>query len=133
MMDRMNLTRNFAVLMATAMLALAGCSDDPAAVDAQATAAGNGVCLPVNQIDHTQILTDTAILFYMKNGKTWVNTISIPCSSLTMEDGFTYVNDVLEICSNSQTIRVARSGNFCELGQFTQFEIPKVPGEAAPK
>ena len=133
MMDRMNLTRNFAVLMATAMLALAGCSDDPTAVDAQATAAGNGVCLPVNQIDHTQILTDTAILFYMKNGKTWVNTISIPCSSLTMEDGFTYVNDVLEICSNSQTIRVARSGNFCELGQFTQFEIPKVPGEAAPK
>jgi hypothetical protein len=133
MMDRMTLTRNFAVLMGAAMLTLAGCSDDPAAVDAQSTPAGNGICLPVSQIDHTQILTDSAILFYMKNGKTWVNTITIPCSSLTMEDGFTYVNDVLEICSNSQTIRVARSGNFCELGQFTQFEVPKVPGDAASK
>jgi hypothetical protein len=133
MMDRMTLTRNFAVLIGSAMLTLAGCSDDPAAVDAQTAPAGNGICLPVNQIDHTQILSDTAILFYMKTGKTWVNTITIPCSSLTMEDGFTYVNDILEICSNSQTIRVARSGNFCELGQFAPFEVPKVSGEAAPK
>ena len=130
MVDRMTLTRNFAALMATAMLALTGCSDDATVVDAQSTLAGNGVCLPVNQIDHTQILTDSAILFYMKSGKTWVNTITIPCSSLTMEDGFSYVNDVLEICSNSQTIRVARSGNFCELGQFTPFEVPKLPGDA---
>jgi hypothetical protein len=128
----MSLTRNFAVLMGTAILMLAGCSDEPVVADTSGQA-GNGVCLQTSQIDHTQILNDTAILFFMKSGKTYVNTITIPCSSLTMEDGFTYVNDVLEICSNSQTIRVLRSGNFCELGQFTPFEVPKIPDAAAPK
>ncbi|MDB5396277.1 MAG: hypothetical protein JWM91_3783 [Rhodospirillales bacterium] len=129
----MNLTRSFAVVAGAAILMLASCSDEPVAANAQSAQAGNGVCLQTSQIEHTQILTDSAILFYMKNGKSFVNTMTIPCSSLTMEDGFTYVNDVLEICSNSQTIRVLRSGNFCELGQFEPFEAPKVPDVAAPK
>jgi hypothetical protein len=38
---------------------------------------------------------------------------------------------VPQVCSNSQTIRVARSGNFCELGQFTPFQVSKMP-EAPP-
>jgi hypothetical protein len=127
----MNLTRTVATLLGTGLLALTGCADEPVVADTQSGVAGNGICLPTAQIDHTQILSDTAILFFMKDGKTWVNTIAIPCSSLTMEEGFTYVNDVLEICSNSQTIRVQRSGNFCELGQFAPFEAPKIPDAAA--
>jgi hypothetical protein len=120
-------------MLGAAILALAACSDDPVVADAQAGQAGNGVCLQTAQIDHTQILNDTAILFFMKGGKIWLNTMSIPCPSLTMEDGFGYVNDVLEVCSNSQTIRVARSGNFCELGQFTPFVAPTIPDIAPPK
>jgi hypothetical protein len=128
----MNRTRNFGMLMGTAILALAGCSDDPAPTDTQpAEVAGNGVCLQTSQIDHTDIVNDSAIVFFMKGGKAYMNTMRIPCSSLKMEDGFAYVNDVPEICSASQTIRVLRSGNFCELGQFTPFDPPKIPGAPA--
>lgn len=129
----MSSTRNFvglkgAAMMGATILALAGCSsDEPVVADNATGPAGNGVCLPVAQIDHTQILTDNAILFWMKDGKTWVNTLPISCPSLTMEGGFTYVSDPLDVCSNSQTLRVLRSGNFCELGQFEKFDPPKTP------
>jgi hypothetical protein len=125
-------TRNLGVLMGAAMLALAGCSDDPAPTDTQpAEVAGNGVCLQTSQIDHTDIVNDSAIVFFMKGGKAYMNTMRIPCPSLKMDDGFAYMNDVPEICSASQTIRVLRSGNFCELGQFTPFDPPKIPGGPA--
>ena len=125
-------TRNFGMLMGAAILALAGCSDDPAPTDTQpAEVAGNGVCLQTSQIDHTDIVNDSAIVFFMKGGKAYMNTMRIPCSSLKMEDGFAYMADVPEICSASQTIRVLRSGNFCELGQFTPFEPPKLPATPA--
>ena len=125
-------TRKFGMLLGAAILALAGCSDDAAPTDAQpAETAGNGVCLPTAQIDHTEIVNESAIVFFMKDGKAYMNTMRIPCSSLKMEDGFAYMNDVPEICSASQTIRVLRSGNFCELGQFTPFDPPKLPGAPA--
>ena len=117
------------MLMGAALLALAGCSDDEPAVANDSDAAGNGVCLTVGQIDHTDIVNDSAIVFFMKDGKAYMNTMRIPCSSLKMEDGFAYMTDTAEICSNSQTIRVLRSGNFCELGQFTPFTPPKIPGQ----
>ena len=117
------------MLMGAALLALAGCSDDEPAVANDSDAPGNGVCLTVGQIDHTDIVNDSAIVFFMKDGKAYMNTMRIPCSSLKMEDGFAYTTDTAEVCSNSQTIRVLRSGNFCELGQFTPFTPPKVPGQ----
>lgn len=119
------------LVMGAALLALAGCSDDEPAAANDAAAAGNGVCLQTAQIDHTDIVNDSAIVFFMKDGKAYMNTIRIPCSSLKMEDGFAYETDTPEICSNAQTIRVKNSGNYCELGQFTPFTPPKMPDAAA--
>ena len=119
------------LVMGAALLALAGCSDDEPAVANDAGSAGNGVCLQTAQIDHTEIVNDSAIVFFMKDGKAYMNAMRIPCSSLQMEDGFAYITDTPEICSNSQTIRVKNSGNFCELGQFTPFTPPKMPDAAA--
>jgi hypothetical protein len=117
------------MLMGAALLALAGCSDDTPEVANDSGPAGNCVCLPVSQIDHTDIVNDSAIVFFMKDGKAYMNAMRIPCSSLKMEDAFAYMTDAAEVCSNSQTIRVKNSGNFCELGQFTPFTPPKVPGQ----
>ncbi len=117
-------------LVLAAMLALGGCADDEVADNAAARSGGNGVCLPATQIDHTDILTDDAIVFYMKSGKPYLNKLTFACPSLKMEDGFAFVADFSEICSNSQTIRVLRSGNFCELGQFTPYDPAAKP---APK
>jgi hypothetical protein len=125
----MGSTRNLAALLAFGVLALASCSDDPPPADQEGgLPAGNGICLSVAQIDHTEVMNDSAIIFVMKDGKTYTNAMPMPCPSLVMENGFTYLNDVPQVCSNSQTIRVARSGNFCELGQFTPFQAaPKMP------
>jgi hypothetical protein len=127
----MNANRNHVrifglLLVALGGLALAGCSDDPDVADASIPK-GNGVCLQKSQIDHTEIVNDSAILFYMKTGKPYLNTLRFPCPSLHMEDGFAYETDFPQICSQSQTIHVLRSGNFCELGNFTPFEPPSVP------
>jgi len=117
------------MLMGAALLALAGCSDDEPAVTGDGGPPGNGVCLATAQIDHTDIVNDSAIVFFMKDGKAYMNAMRIPCSSLKMEDAFAYMTDAAEVCSNSQTIRVKNSGNFCELGQFTPFTPPKVSGQ----
>lgn len=118
------------MLMGTALMALAGCSDDTPAV-ADSSPAGNGVCLQTNQIDHTDIVNNNAIVFFMKDGKAYMNSLRISCPSLQMEGGFTYMTDAAEICSNSETIRVKNSGAYCELGQFTPFTPPKMPGQPA--
>ena len=119
------------MVMGAALLALAGCSDDEPAVANDAGSAGNGVCLATAQIDHTEIVNDSAIVFFMKDGKAYMNAMRITCPSLKMEDGFVFETDAAEVCSNSQTIRVKNSGNFCELGQFTPFTPPKV-SDASP-
>ncbi len=109
--------------LSLAILALSACSDDePAPTDA--TTAGNGVCIQATAIDHTQIVDDRTILFFMKGGQSWKNTMHFDCPSLKIEDGFAFVTDFSEICSNSQTIRVLRSGSLCELGQFTPYTPP---------
>lgn len=125
----MALGRKHAMVLAATLLALAGCSDD---VDttAEATPKGNGICLRTDDVDHTEIINDGAILFHMKAGKPYLNTLRYPCPSLTMEGGFTYETPAPEICSEAQTIRVLRSGNFCELGQFTPFEVSTPPAAA---
>ncbi len=117
---------NVAVALAVAGLALAGCSDDEQASTTPA-ASGNGVCLQSTDIDHTAILDNKTIIFYMKNGHPWKNSLHFDCPSLQIEDGFAYESDFSEICSNAQTIRVLRSGNFCELGQFTPYQAPPKP------
>ena len=119
------------LMMGAALLALAGCSDDEPAAANDAAAAGNGVCLQTAQIDHTDIVNDSAIVFFMKDGKAYMNAMRISCPSLQMEDAFTFLTDAAEICSNSQTIRVKNSGNYCELGQFTPFTPPKMPDASA--
>jgi hypothetical protein len=116
--------RNLAA--AAALLLLAACSDDQPEVTS-ANPPGNGVCLDKGQIDHTDILTDGAILFYMKAGKIWQNTLRFDCTGLKLENGFSYENDANEVCSNQQTIRVLRTGAYCELGQFTPFTPPALP------
>ncbi len=121
-------------IVTASVLTLAGCSDDPVTEDAGTKTAGNGVCLQTSDIDHTEILNDSAIVFFMKTGKPYLNTLTFPCPSLKIEDGFAYEADFPEICSNSQTIRVLRSGNFCELGQFTPYNpAAAIPTDTAPK
>lgn len=86
------------------------------------------VCLhpfdsPDDPIDHTHYGNARTLLFYMRDGKVWVNTLKTPCPGLAFH-GFDFVTHQDEICSNAQAIRVIESGETCELGEFTPYTPP---------
>lgn len=102
---------------------------------APATAmAAKSVCLPAYQIDHTEVLHDSTILFYMRNHKVWKNAPINKCTTLSVNTrGFTYEptspgSD--EICSNLVTIRVNDTHETCLLGEFIPVEPPQKGAQA---
>jgi hypothetical protein len=109
---------------ATAMLITPGAV---AAQDDGAAPKAAPVCLDVTRIDHTEVLNDHQILFYMYGKKTWVNNLTARCPSLTRQDGFVWSSWVPRYCDNLETIRVIRSGEVCMLGAFTPYEKPAKP------
>ena len=90
---------------------------------------GKTVCLDVNRIDHTQVLNDHQILFHMVNGKIWQNNLTVPCRTLTSQDGFSWESGIPKFCGNVEQIRVLRTGESCLLGPFVAY----VPGGASPQ
>ena len=117
-----------------ALLGLAGCATNSSAPSRTASQASTkNVCLQTYLIDHTEVPDDSTILFHMKGGKIWKNSLPFPCSDLKFQGGFQYTTDIDEICSNLQTIRVIeqgggpRLGAVCQLGEFT----PYVPAPKA--
>jgi hypothetical protein len=101
----------FAVILGSCGIALA---QEPA----------NHVCLDAGHIDHTVVVDGQTILFYMRGGKVWKNTLRRECPSLKFERAFSedITGDV--ICSNAQMIRVLQTGAVCALGPFTPYTPP---------
>jgi hypothetical protein len=110
----------------TALLALsaAGLLSAPALA---ADEAGKPVCLDVNRIDHTEVLNDHQILFYMYGKKIWLNTLGNRCTTLTRQEGFAWESSIPRYCDNVEIIRVIRTGEVCTLGAFTPYEKPARP------
>lgn len=112
--------RGKAVLIAlAASVALAG----PALAD-QPT---KSVCIKADEVDHTKVLSDRQILFYMHGNQVWLNTLKARCNTLPIQDGFAMAANYSEFCANSQSIRVLRTGQFCQLGEFTPYQKPVGP------
>lgn len=90
----------------------------PAVVPANAPAANQ--CLSTFEIKRTEVASDErAITFYMKNGRTYVNTLPAQCRGLNLH-GFSYVSRTTnEVCAG-QGIKLVQSGTVCELGQFAE-------------
>jgi len=118
------------LLRGTATVALAGAAMLALLAQTAAPArAAKNVCLWVNRIDHTQVLNDHQILFYEVGGKVWQSNLTVPCRTLTAQDGFSWQSGIPEICGNVEQIRVLRTGESCLLGAF----VPYVPGGAQPE
>jgi hypothetical protein len=105
---------------------ISACLLFPAA--ARADDSHKNVCLWVNRIDHTQVLNDHQILFYEVGGKVWQNNLTVPCRTLTAQDGFSWRSGIPEFCGNVEQIKVLRTGETCLLGAF----VPYVKGGASP-
>jgi hypothetical protein len=98
---------------------------------AKAAEEAGTTCLKTYLIDHTDVRNERTIVFHMKGGKTWVNTLATRCPGLRF-NGFEYVvRGPAEVCSNRQAIRVLKTGSVCMLGTFTPSEA-KPASESAP-
>ena len=86
-----------------------------------ATSAGAApVCLQTQYIQNTSIPNSRTILFHMKDGTTWRNTLRNSCPDLKWY-GFTYVvHGETEICDNLLAIHTLYGGDTCLLGAFTR-------------
>ncbi len=83
------------------------------------------ICISVSQIDHRVILNDQEIVFYMRGGKAWKNTLHAKCGGLKFQGGFAWTIRGDEVCANQQVIYVLDRGNPCMLGDFTPYTDPK--------
>jgi hypothetical protein len=102
-----------------ATLALAGFLLTAANAQPVATPAAP-VCLDSTLIDHTHVIDPKTVLFYMRGGKIWRNTLQQSCPELLFH-GFEYVTRDTYICSNRQSIRVLVTDEVCALGEFTAY------------
>jgi hypothetical protein len=96
---------------ATAALAAA-----PAYAKNMSRASGN-ICLSAGDVDHTHVVDESNILFYMRDGKVWKTHLTPPCVNLKIS-GFRMVGHPDQFCANAQTIEVLNGGAICTLGNF---------------
>jgi hypothetical protein len=85
----------------------------------------SGVCLNGTDIEYTQTPNDQTVVFHMRDGKVWRNTLKTPCPNLKFEHAFSETIRGGQICANQQIIRVQQTGNFCALGDFTLISSPR--------
>ena len=113
---------------------IAGLAIAPAAADVAKPVppARNNVCLWTYLIDHTTTVDKSTILFHMRNGKIWKNTLVQPCPGLLFH-GFAYVTRDGQICSNMQSIMVLETHQVCMLGAFEPYTPPKEKPDAQDK
>ena len=76
-------------------------------------------CLQFTRIGSTQAIDAKTILFHMKDGTVWRNTMRSVCPG-AMSGGFSYVLQTDSVCENTQTIRILNSNETCLLGGFTK-------------
>jgi len=88
------------------------------------------VCLLTDRIQNTTVLDSRTILFHMKDGTTWRNTLRNSCPDAKWY-GFTYVlHGPEEICDNLLAIRTLYTSQTCLLGPFTREPPPPPPSHA---
>lgn len=107
------------ISIAAAALALAATS--AGAQPASVSSSGN-VCLKTIQIDRTETPDTHTILYFMKNGTAWKNTLRSDCIGLR-QNGFIYrPTPPDQVCGNFQVIRAIETGSVCTLGAFEPYD-----------
>lgn len=78
------------------------------------------VCLDTYRVETTSVPDSSHIVFRLRDGSKWQNTLKRPCPGL-VSNRFSYEPaGGRDICENVQIIHVLEQGNACVLGKFTQ-------------
>ncbi len=91
---------------------------------AQNSETGTQRCIQLNRIDRTDVVSDSTILFYLKDGTIYRNTLPHRCPDLKSRDRFMYRVTLPELC-DVDVITVLNvigpgfmPGASCGLGKF---------------
>jgi hypothetical protein len=76
------------------------------------------VCLNASEIQRTEVPDDRTIIFHMRDGKVWRNSLRTVCPMLKVSPYTQKLNGDL-VCSNQQFIHVTLTGDDCVLGDFS--------------
>ena len=103
------------------MLASTLALSSAAPVQAQSSTPADKVCLNTTEILATQAVDRRTILYRMRDGRVWRNTLPVDCPTLVGfgNGSFTQTAHTDFICANSQHIKT-EGGNVCRLGSFTR-------------
>ena len=113
--------KSLKVLFGSALLASSALALSAAIpVQAQSTQGGN-VCLVITEILRSQAVDNQTIIYHMKDGKVWRNTLAAPCPELVSFSAGSYSQKMHTgyLCANTQQITL-QSGMVCRLGEFTR-------------
>jgi hypothetical protein len=112
--------RNIVVL--TALIAALAAGPAPAQTPVQQDSPIQ--CVRLANIDQLVVLDDSHIVFYMKGGKKYLNTLPYPCHGLRMNDAIMYRTSLDRLCDVDVITVLDRMGQgfmpgpSCGLGTF---------------
>jgi hypothetical protein len=106
-----------------AALLVAGGAQSAAAQDAQTAAKS---CVYLSDIDHTKIVDEHTILFYLRNRTILQNSMREPCYGLNSKTRFAYGSgSMMRLCTGNMitllsdlSFGAVTSSNVCKLGMF---------------
>lgn len=108
------------LLQAAALIATACAAATAAAQDENETRK----CVDLMRIDHTEVVDESTILFYMKGGDVYRNSLPNRCPSLATQERFMYRVALSQLCSIDVITVLADVGfgfiptGSCGLGDF---------------
>jgi hypothetical protein len=106
------------LVTSTALAAVLFVASMPASAQPAAPRPAN-VCINARDIQRTETPDDRTILFHMRGGKIWRNTLRSACPMLKISPFTEVLNSGDLICANQQFIRLNLTGDQCVLGDFT--------------
>jgi hypothetical protein len=123
-------SKRIAVASAAALLAAVG----PKSAAAQEPPTAAKSCVYLADIDHTKIVNERNILFYLRNNTILQNSMRDPCYGLHAKSRFTYGSTALKrLCSGDMITLLAdlsfggvASANTCKLGMFLAVDDDEV-------
>lgn len=78
-------------------------------------------CVTTHTLRSTAVLDDRTILFQLRDGSVWKNTLDFSCASLGFHEAFSYESHGSQLC-DMDTIKVfqpfGNAGASCRLGKF---------------
>jgi hypothetical protein len=123
-------SKRIAIASAAALLAAGG----PKSAAAQEPPTAAKTCVYLPDLDHTKIVNERNILFYLRNGTILQNSMRDTCYGLYPKSRFTYGSSSLKrLCTGDMITLIAdvsfggvASANTCKLGMFLQVSDDEV-------